>query len=102
MADSDLQQLVIEARRRKRAFWSRPKQRRWWTQVRYGAEFEVAFRTLAARPGGSPPTVQQTAFLELLRNGARNSHELAQDIDYNDPELYAAMRDAQARGWVRA
>jgi hypothetical protein len=101
MADSDLERLAIEARRREKAFWSRSKQRWWWKQVRYGAEFEVALRTLAARPGGSPPTVQQTAFLELLRDGARNSHELEQEIDYNDPELYAAMRDAQLRGWVR-
>src|SRR6185437_11907457 len=86
MADSDLQGLVIEARRRENAFWSLPKQRRWWAQVRYGAEFQVALRTLAARPGESAPTVQQMAFLELLRDGARNSHELAQELDYDDPE----------------
>ena len=101
MADSDLERLAIEARRRASAFWSRPRQRWWWKQVRYGAEFEVALRTLAARPWGSPPTVQQAGFLELLRDGARNSHELAQVIDYDDPELYAAIRDAQVRGWVR-
>jgi hypothetical protein len=68
--------------------------------MRCGAEVEIASRLLAARPNGRPPTVAQRAFMELLRDGGRYSHELSQEIDYNDSETFAAVRDAQRRGWV--
>jgi hypothetical protein len=29
----------------------------------------------------------------------RDSHELAAEIDYDDPEELAALADARARGW---
>jgi hypothetical protein len=99
MSDPELREVAAEAHRRESRVWSR--RRLWWKEVRWGAEGELAYRVLAARPKGSAPTSTQRTFLELLLHGERDSHDLARSVDFGDPELCGAARDAIARGWVR-
>jgi len=99
MTDPELREVSAEAHRRESRIWSRG--RSWWKEVWWGAEGELAYRVLAARPAESAPTAAQRSFLGLLREGARDSHDLAEFVDFADPAFCGAARDTLARGWVR-
>jgi hypothetical protein len=36
-----------------------------------------------------------------LRDGKQPSTDLGRDVDFRDPDVVAAIRDAEARGWLR-
>jgi hypothetical protein len=69
--------------------------------VRFWVETELAYRELAARPAGSAPTTEQRQFLSLLSNGTRHSGDLVPVVDFGDPDVAAAVRDAIGRGWIK-
>jgi hypothetical protein len=98
--DSELRAIAKDAGRRERRFVVRGRWR--WRDLRHGAEVELAYRELAARPEASPPTDEQRRILEVLSVGPwTHNTTFAADAGL-DPVAYdAAVRDAEKRGWIR-
>jgi hypothetical protein len=102
MSEQELRRLSADADAARKRILSRRKWRLWAHRLWEGAEWELERRVLAARPSDAPPTAEQRRFLALLQAGPRNSYELAEHIDLDDPKRMAAMRDACDRGWIES
>lgn len=97
---SKLRATLVDVGRHEIRAWS-PSRRDHLRDVRFGAESELAYRVLAARPQDSAPTPEQRRFLSLLVDGEQTGDDLARSVDFRDPDFAAAARDAQARGWLQ-
>jgi hypothetical protein len=101
LTDAELREIADDAGRHERRLVAR---RRWrWRELRYGAEVELAYRALAARPEASRPTDQQRRILEVLRVGPwRHDRPFAAEAGLDPVAYAAAVRDADERGWIRS
>jgi hypothetical protein len=98
--EAELRETLVEVGRRE-ARSLRRSRRDSLQDVRFGVESELAYRVLAAREEESAPTAEQQRFLSLLLEGKRPSDDLGRIVDFRDPDFVAAVRDAEARGWLQ-
>jgi hypothetical protein len=100
LTDPQLREIADDAGRHQRRLLVR--RRWWWRDLSYGAEVELAYRALAARPEGSRPTDEQQRVLGVLRVGPwTRRYPFAAEAGLDLVTYAAALRDAQKRGWIQ-